>query len=156
VHNHVSDDYICPFCMVVAGCFEAPVLSVPSDTIFQDDLVTVFLNICWWKNNPAPVLIVPNKHVENLYDLPKDLSAAIHELEREVAIALKRVYGCDGTSSRQHNEPAGNQEVFHYHLHVFPRWQGDRLYGSERRMTSPEERLPYAEKLSAYFKGFKR
>jgi hypothetical protein len=50
---------------------------------------------------------------------------------------------------RQHNEPAGNQEVWHYHLHVFPRYARDDLYGSLYRETTLEERLPYARRPSA-------
>jgi histidine triad (HIT) family protein len=60
---------------------------------------------------------------------------------------LKTAYGCDGTSFRQHNEPHGDQEVWHYHLHVFPRYEGDELYRGRKRHTTPEERAPYAEKL---------
>ena len=63
------------------------------------------------------------------------------------------VYDCEGTSFRQHNEPGGDQEVWHYHLHVFPRYAGDDLYGSEARLTAPEERAPYAERLRQALKA---
>jgi histidine triad (HIT) family protein len=76
---------------------------------------------------------------------------AVHETARQIAIAFKCVYDCDGTSTRQHNEPAGNQDVWHYHLHVFPRYAGDDLYRSQRRPTIVEERLPYAARLRSYF-----
>src|SRR2546421_613310 len=67
------------------------------------------------------------------------------------ALAMKTAYGCEGPSFRQHNEPAGYQEVWHYHLHVFPRYHGDDLYmrSKERRWVTPAERAPYAEKLRA-------
>ena len=60
---------------------------------------------------------------------------------------MKDAYGCDGVSTAQHNEPDGNQDVWHYHTHVFPRYQGDNLYGSMRQLTTTEERRPYAELL---------
>ncbi len=62
---------------------------------------------------------------------------------------MKAAYGCDGVSTRQHNEPAGNQDVWHFHLHVFPRYVDDQLYlrSAERTPTSPPQRLPYAVKL---------
>jgi histidine triad (HIT) family protein len=66
---------------------------------------------------------------------------------------MKRAYGCDGTSVRQHNEPAGDQDVWHYHLHVFPRYAGDDLYRSSARLTHPEERWPYADRLRAVLQG---
>ena len=67
------------------------------------------------------------------------------------AIAFKEAYDCDGVSTRQHNEPAGNQDVWHLHTHVFPRFVGDRLYErhEETTWTTPAERAPYAAKLRA-------
>lgn len=61
------------------------------------------------------------------------------------------VWQHDGTSTRQHNEPAGYQDVWHLHVHVFPRYDGDRLYErhEEKRWASPAERAPYAAKLRA-------
>jgi len=72
-------------------------------------------------------------------------------LEIEVAIALKKVYQCDGVSSRQHNEPSGDQDVWHYHLHVFPRYKDDNLYKTERELSKQEERIKYADALRDYF-----
>lgn len=60
---------------------------------------------------------------------------------------MKQVYECDGTSIRQHNEPAGGQDMWHYHMHVFPRYTDDDLYHAKARLTTPSERRPYAEKL---------
>ncbi len=71
----------------------------------------------------------------------------IHGCARAVALALKAAYGCDRVSTRQHNEPAGGQDVWPYHLHVFPRYPGDGLYGSYRRPTSAEARAAFAHKL---------
>ena len=98
---------------------------------------------------PGHVLVVPNGHYENVYAIPDQVLAAVQVVGKRVALALKAAYGCDGTSFRQHNEPAGNQEVWHYHLHVFPRYVGDDLYvrTRERRDTTPAERAPYAQKL---------
>jgi len=95
---------------------------------------------------------VPNPHYENLCDLPLEYGAAVHTASKEVALAMKAAYGCHGVSTRQHNEPAGFQEVWHYHLHVFPRWEGDDLYllSPHRRDTTLEERLPYARKLREF------
>jgi len=64
-------------------------------------------------------------------------------------VAIKPSYGCDGTSTRQHNDSGAGQDVFHFHVHVFPRFTGDELYArdAECRWTSPEERVPYAERL---------
>jgi len=69
------------------------------------------------------------------------------------AFAFKQIYRCGGVSSWQHNEPAGYQDVWHYHLHVFPRCEGDALYQCEREALPPQERKAYAEKLRRYFEN---
>jgi histidine triad (HIT) family protein len=93
------------------------------------------------------VLVVPNLHYENLYDLSIEVATHIHELSRDVALAMKRAYGCEGTSTRQHDEPAGNQEVWHYHLHVFPRYPRDELYFTRKSRIEEAERAAYAARL---------
>jgi histidine triad (HIT) family protein len=60
---------------------------------------------------------------------------------------MKAAYGCDGTSTRQHNEPAGHQEVWHYHLHVFPRFMGDGLYASRKARVDEARRAECAARL---------
>jgi diadenosine tetraphosphate (Ap4A) HIT family hydrolase len=100
----------------------------------------------------ATCSVVPNEHVENLYSLEPPLLGQIYEVVRRVAVALREAYRCEGVSTRQHNEPASHQEVWHFHCHVFPRYAGDGLYerSNEHRWTTPEERAPYAEKLRAW------
>jgi histidine triad (HIT) family protein len=156
MYHHAPEGYECPFCRVVAG-LENPGWNHPSDVFWQTDTITALINPRWWVNTPGHALILPNRHIENIYDLTPDIAVHVHEAARQVAIAFKRVYGCEGTSTRQHNEPAGYQEVFHYHLHVFPRYHGDQLYErhAEFRTTTPEERLPFAEKLRHYFEHIK-
>jgi histidine triad (HIT) family protein len=154
LYNHEPENYDCPFCKVASGQ-DNPDWNYQSDVFFHDAYVTAFISPMWWDKSKAHAIIVPNQHIENLYDMTPDSSVHIHELARQIAIAFKQVYQCDGTSTRQHNEPAGYQEVFHYHLHVFPRYQDDNLYRETRRMTIQAERLPYAEKLRSYFAGLK-
>ena len=96
------------------------------------------------------MLVVPNLHYENLYELPPDLATPIQRVTRDIAIAFKETYGCDGVSTRQHNEPAGGQDVWHYHQHVFPRYRNDLLYLHRRGSSTPEERRPYAVKLRQF------
>lgn len=153
MYNHAPEGYVCPFCQIVAGVDTG--LTAPDDVVYQDAWTTAFIASHWWPNNAGHVIVIPNQHIENIYDMPAEVAARVHETAQQVAIAFKRVYGCDGVSTRQHNEPAGNQEVWHYHLHVFPRYEHDYLYDLtfRRRQTTPDERQPYVEKLRRYFAG---
>lgn len=101
------------------------------------------------------MIVVPNKHLENFYDLPSDLGRHILDLAQKVSLALKETYECDGTTLRQNNEPAGDQHAFHYHLHVFPRYDNDNFnqkLAEKSRLSDPEERMKYGQKLKTYFK----
>ena len=149
--NHAPSGYACPFCIVVSGGNNLP-HTAQSDVVLRTGKETALVSSRWWPNNPGHVLVVPDVHVENLYDLTPDVGYGVLDVTRRIARALKDVYGCSGVSTRQHNEPAGNQSVWHYHVHVFPRYDADQLSerASEHRMASPEERTGYAESLRRF------
>jgi histidine triad (HIT) family protein len=148
VHRHAPPDYDCPFCAFVRG-EERPPWNLLADVVWQDDETTAWMNPRWWQNNPGNVVVIPNRHAENIFELELAEAAAVHDTARRIALAMLAAYGCEGVSTRQHNGPGADQEVWHYHLHVFPRYRGDGLYGSGARMTEPRERQPYAERLRA-------
>ena len=151
--SHEPEGYRCPFCRVAAGEDLRDNSTKQSDIVYRDDLVTAFISSAWWPANAGHLLIVPSGHYEQIHAIPDDVLAAVQVVGKRIALALHEVYGCDGTSFRQHNGPGGNQEVWHYHLHVFPRYVGDELYARtyERRDTTPAERAAYAAKLRRYF-----
>jgi histidine triad (HIT) family protein len=137
----------CSFCGIAAGRFDA--LTEASDVVFRDERTTAFIGAKWWVNNPGHVIVIPNAHSRDLYEIDEANLGAVYATVKRVAIALKEAHGCNGISTRQHNEDAGNQDVWHFHVHVFPRWRRDELYEhhDDVRWTTPEERAPYAEKL---------
>lgn len=149
--NNAPENYTCPFCLLSAGQEDALVCSCQSDIIHADEKIMVFICAQQWPNNRGHVLIIPRQHFENIYDLPDDLGGAIHAMARRIAIAMKRAYSSDGITTRQHNEMHGNQEVWHYHLHVFPRFEGDGLYETARgRIMPAAERASYADLLRCF------
>ncbi|MFE6862274.1 HIT family protein [Nocardia sp. NPDC057668] len=151
MHNHEPAGYDCPFCFLLAGG-ETP-LDTPRDIVLRTAHATAFTASRWWPNNHGNVLVIPNAHHENLYDLPAEYGHAVHDVVREVAVAMRATYGCAGVSTRQHNEPAGGQDVWHYHVHVFPRYHGDDLYMSRPLpgFVPGEQRWAYTDKLRDYF-----
>jgi histidine triad (HIT) family protein len=151
VYNHEPQDYHCPFCAIARG--EECDTNKRSDIVLETSDVIAYVSPKWWVNNPGNVMIITHAHVENIYDITEELLSKVYVVGKQVAFAMKDTYGCDGVSFRQHNEPAGNQDVWHFHLHLFPRWDGDELYSNHnnKRWNTPEERLPYVEKLRTYF-----
>lgn len=153
--RHAPPSYICPFCRIAAGQFDEHVLNRAGEVLYRDELVVAFMAAGQFSarpDYPGHVLVIPTQHFENIYELPDEVAARIGALARRVALAFKRL-GCAGTSTRQHNEPAGNQDVWHYHLHVFPRWKGDGLYFRFRLPTSPEVRARQAEQLRPHLRA---
>lgn len=156
VISHAPPGYDCPFCRIASGRFDGPVASSAADLVYAGPRVTAIVASHQWPRSIGNVLVLPNRHVENLYALPDALGAEVQRLVRRVAVALKQVYGCDGVSTRQHNEPAGNQDVWHYHVHVTPRYQGDDLYRgltTDRFLMPAAERARHAEALRAALAG---
>jgi histidine triad (HIT) family protein len=158
MYNHTSPDDICPICPAIKGIENEQTLIKQSDIVYRDEYVTAFISTFFKKNNPGHVIIVPNEHIENIYDLPDAISHKIQDLSKKIAIGLKETYKCDGVSTAQHNEPAGDQHAFHYHFHIFPRYYNDDLYLHimEKTFPSQEERAVYAEKIKSFFMNAKR
>lgn len=147
MYNHAPESYACPFCRLISGQEDGSVYSKHSDIFYRDDHLTAMISSHTWAVNYGNAIIIPNQHFENIYDLPDELGARIFSLSRRVALTMKTAYQCAGISTRQHNEPAGNQDVWHYHLHIFPRYPGDNLYSAQRVLVLPEERQRYADLL---------
>ncbi|MCK0509353.1 HIT family protein [Aromatoleum anaerobium] len=91
--------------------------------------------------NPGHALVVVKPHRANIYELDDDLASAAFRTAARVARAVKKAYGCEGVTLFQANEPAGAQTVFHFHIHVLPRWEGDGLALAWPAKNPPREAL---------------
>jgi len=147
--NHASPDYVCPICVAISGKETSDTLIRQSDIVYKDNFVTVFISSFFIGKNSGTVIVTPNKHYENIYDLPLKYSSHIAKIAKVIAIAVRNTYKCDGITTLQNNEPAGNQHAFHYHLNIFPRYENDNLHKNmlDKKTPTPRERAPYAEKL---------
>ncbi|RJQ27719.1 HIT family protein [Candidatus Parcubacteria bacterium] len=154
MYNHAPKDYKCPICPAVKGLENEVTYIKQTDLVYKDELVSAFINSFFIEGNLGHVIIVPNKHSENIYDMPEEYIRQISEVSKKIAGAMKTAYSCDGITTLQNNEPAGDQHAFHFHFHVFPRYKDDNLHAnlSHKRLTTPEERSPYAEKLKEHLK----
>ena len=112
---------------------------LPSKTIYEDDLIKVFLDI-----NPTTnghMLIIPKKHHVNVMDIDEDIvSHALKVIREKLYPMLKKNLGCDGLTIVQNNEYG--QEVKHYHIHLIPRYQDDLVSDSyNKEMLIPVEEV---------------
>lgn len=148
--SHEPDGYSCPFCLLIEGKNDE--YSSQDDIVYQNEHTTAKISPKWWINNLGNVIVVPNQHYENIYDIPDEVLGEVYKTVKKLAIAIRNTYGCDGTSTRQHNEPAGNQSLWHFHVHVFARYSGDNLYQNHdtNRFADQAERTVYAKKLRGY------
>ena len=108
----------CIFCKIIAG-------EIPSATVYEDDDFKAILDV-----NPAAkghVIILPKKHAANIFELAEEDAAKVFPVAAKIATALKKTYQCDGVNILQNNGEAAGQTVFHLHVHVIPRYEGDAV-----------------------------
>jgi histidine triad (HIT) family protein len=107
----------CIFCRILSG-------RIPASIVHRDGVCTAFLDI--QPVNPGHVLVVPNRHAAYLADLDGDTGAHMFRIAQRLAGALRRSgVKCEGVNLFLADGAAAMQEVFHVHLHVFPRFDGD-------------------------------
>jgi histidine triad (HIT) family protein len=151
--QNAPENYVCPICLGVTGVESDDTLLKQADLVFRDELVSVWINSFWIKGNEGHLIVVPNEHFENIYDLPEVIGHRIFDVAKHMSTVMKRAYKCDGITIRQNNEPAGDQHAFHYHLHIFPRYTGDTFNQELTKksfLSDPQARIVYKEKLRHY------
>ena len=112
--NHTGHLAGCTFCQIVER-------QIPAYIIDEDDAVIVFLSL---GNHP---MVVPKKHIPDIYAMSDEIGAHVMAKTIEIAKAVKKALHCDGIYLTQANEHAAGQDVFHFHLHVYPCWEGQEL-----------------------------
>nr|WP_306238238.1 HIT domain-containing protein [Ornithinimicrobium sp. HY1745] len=145
--THEPAGYKCPFCRLQTGVFDDR--NQISDVVAVTDRAYARIAPKWWPANAGGALVIPRRHVENLYEMEPEDGHGVWDLTQQVAQAMRLSYACEGISTRQHNEPAGDQDVWHLHIHVLPRFSDDRLYQRhlDARWIHVEERRPFADRL---------
>lgn len=124
----------CVFCKIINE-------EIPAHIIAEDENVIVFLSL---ENHP---LIVPKKHLVDIFALDNDTASAIMQMSLRVAPATKEGLGSDGIYVTQANGEHAGQDVFHYHMHIYPRWADGR-----HMPTDEESKKLTAEKIRNSFK----
>lgn len=112
----VKDD--CIFCKLANG-------QIPTNAIYEDEDFKVIMDA-----NPATkghCIMLPKTHADNLFELPDEYGAKIMPLAKKCCKVLKEVLHCDGINVLQNNGESAGQTVFHLHVHLIPRYDGDQV-----------------------------
>ena len=111
-------DENCIFCKLANG-------DIPTATVYEDEDFRVILDA-----NPAAkghALILPKEHYANLYEIDDELAGKSMILAKKMITKLTKALGCDGYNIVQNNGEAAGQTVFHFHMHIIPRYKGDTV-----------------------------
>ena len=106
----------CIFCKIANG-------EIPSKTLYEDEEFRVILDL-----GPAAkghALILPKEHYANLYELPDETAAKVMQLSKKMAVQMREKLQCDGFNLVQNNGEIAGQTVFHFHMHLIPRYEND-------------------------------
>lgn len=120
----------CIFCKIAAG-------EIPSATIYEDDDFRVIMDI-----EPASkghALVLPKEHYANLYELPDELASKALVVAKKVVTMMTEIVGCDGYNILQNNGEIAGQTVFHFHMHLIPRYKEDNVTIKWEQGTLTEE-----------------
>ncbi|HEX5612932.1 MAG TPA: HIT family protein [Burkholderiales bacterium] len=125
----------CVFCKIVAG-------QIPSTRVYEDAEVLAFMDI--GQVNPGHVLVAAKRHAPDLYALDEAQAAALGRAQVRIARAIRDAYQPAGLSVYQANGKPAGQTVFHFHLHLVPRHEGDGMQLTWPVKNPPRERLEEA------------
>jgi len=122
----------CIFCRIAQK-------QLPASSVYEDEKVMAFLDIR--PLNEGHTLVIPKAHYENVFDVPRELNAYIHGVTKQIAIAVKKAMNADGISIIQQNGKAANQDVPHLHVHVIPRYNGQKMPSFSETSEANREQL---------------
>ena len=131
----------CMFCRIVAK-------QIPATVVYEDEHTLAFMDI--GQVNPGHVLVAVKKHAENLFGLDEAQAGAVFGNAARVARAINGAFEPQGLSVYQANGKAAGQTVFHFHIHLVPRHDGDGMELTWPVKNPPREKLvEYAERIRA-------
>ena len=108
----------CIFCKIANG-------EIPSATVYEDEEFRVILDVSPASRGHA--LILPKAHFRDLYDITEEQAQKAMALAKRIGSKMKEALGCDGLNILQNSEVAAGQTVFHFHMHLIPRYDGDNV-----------------------------
>lgn len=108
----------CIFCKLANG-------EIPTNTLYEDDIVKIIFDL-----GPATkghVLVIPKEHFDDIFSMDESTAAHVFTVASRAAKALHDELGCDGMNILQNNGEIAGQTVFHFHMHIIPRYKDDAV-----------------------------
>jgi histidine triad (HIT) family protein len=134
----------CIFCKIVNG-------EIPAAKVFENDHVVAFLDIS--QVTKGHTLIIPKVHKENLYELTPEISSELFKVAPKIANAIKEAYQPVGLNLVNNNGEKAGQSVFHFHMHLIPRYgEGDgfgAVWKSNQSNYTPDDLRKIADSISS-------
>lgn len=116
---------------------------MPAVKVYEDDQTLAFMDVM--PQSPGHTLVIPKTEAEDLFDLDQEAGAAVLRTSKKLARAVRDAFAADGIMINQFNGPAAGQTVFHYHVHIVPRYEGVPL----RRHSGDMEDMAVLEEQAA-------
>ncbi|MGE7761135.1 HIT family protein [Peribacillus sp. NPDC097895] len=137
----------CIFCKIIDG-------EIPSTKVFENEHVLAFLDIS--QVTKGHTLVIPKVHKENLYELTPEIAKDLFEVVPEIARAMKQEFQPVGLNLLNNNGEAAGQSVFHFHMHLIPRYgEGDgygAVWKTNARDYTPDDLKQIADSIAQHIK----
>ncbi|MCM1283259.1 MAG: HIT family protein [Muribaculaceae bacterium] len=129
----------CIFCKLANG-------EIPTNTVYEDEDFRVILDAAPAAKGHA--LILPKEHYADIYEVEEETLARAAKLAKRVIAHEKEALGCDGYNMLQNNGEAAGQTIFHFHMHLIPRYAAEeKLLMWKSQTFSDEEMKEICEKM---------
>lgn len=122
----------CIFCKIIAG-------EIPSAVIFEDEEFKAILDR--FPGNIGHVLVLPKKHYSNIFDIDEDVTGRLFRLATKIAKNMKEVLGFEAMNVVQNNGSLAGQTVHHFHLHLIPRYENDKVQIKWEQLDLTDEQI---------------
>lgn len=126
------DNKDCVFCKIGRG-------EIPSFTVFENENWKAILDIA--PASKGHIILFPKEHTENIFTLSEKQSEEVFPIVKKIADALKRTVCCEGINILQNNGEVAGQTVFHFHIHLIPRYEKDTVQFSWENRTYQNEEM---------------
>jgi histidine triad (HIT) family protein len=124
---------------------------IPAVSVYEDEQTFAFMDVM--PQAPGHTLVIPRYQAENLFDLELTAANAVIKTTQKVALAVQSAMQADGIMLNQFNGPAAGQTVFHFHVHIVPRYADVPLRKHSGDMEDPAVLEGHAQKIRAALNG---